>query len=285
VDLQFKNMQQQFLNANVVYRIMYITLAIFLISLIINTFSFFLNKPSNLIFDWFALGPDFSSLLHKPWTLITYGFLHDGFLHILFNLVMLFYFGTLFLDYFSEKQFIYYYFAGIVTGGLIFQLSYSFLPALKNTNSLLVGASAGVMSILAGLATLLPNYALRFQFIGFIKLKYILFFVLILDLLQMPMGNAGGHLAHLGGALIGFLITLNSVSKGISLPKNGIHSKKAKSKNLRTVHKKENPSGFVAQIKNEEQKKIDAILDKISKSGYDALSAEEKQFLFDTGKK
>lgn len=283
--LQVKNIQDQFLNANVVYRIMYITLAIFLISLVFNTFSFFLNKPSNFIFDWFALGPDFGSLLHKPWTLITYGFLHDGFLHILFNLVMLYYFGTLFLDYFTEKQFLYYYFGGIVFGGLIFQLSYNFLPALKSSNSLLVGASAGVMSILAGLTTLIPNYALRFQFIGFVKLKYLLFFVLMLDLLQMPMGNAGGHLAHLGGALTGFLITLNFVNKGISAPKNGIQRKKTKSKNLRTVHRKENLSGFVAQIKNEEQKKIDVILDKISKSGYDALSSEEKQFLFDTGKK
>jgi len=107
----------------------------------------------------------------------------------------------------------------------------------------------------------------------------------MLDLFQMPMGNAGGHLAHLGGALIGILITMNYVNNGISLPKNGIKRQKAKSKNLRTVHKKENPHRYVSQIKNEEQKKIDMILDKISKSGYDALSSEEKQFLFDTGKK
>ncbi len=285
MDLLVKNIQQKLLNANVVYRIMYITLAIFLFSLVFNTFSFFLNRPSNLIFDWFALGPDFSGLLEKPWTIISYGFLHDGFLHILFNLVMLYYFGTLFLDYFTEKQFLYYYFTGIVFGGFIFQLSYNFLPALKSSNSLLVGASAGVMSILAGLATLIPNYSLRFQFIGFVRLKYLLLFVLILDLFQMPMGNAGGHLAHLGGALIGILITMNYVNNGISLPKNGIKRQKAKSKNLRTVHKKENPHRYVSQIKNEEQKKIDMILDKISKSGYDALSSEEKQFLFDTGKK
>jgi len=285
VNLQFKNIQQKFLNANVVFRIIYFTLAIFLISLIFNTFSFFLNNPSNLLFDWFALSPGFSDLLNKPWTIISYGFLHDGFIHILFNLVMLYYFGILFLDYFTEKQFLYYYFAGIVFGGLIFQLSYNYLPVLKSTNSLLVGASAGVMSILSGLATLIPNYSLRFQFIGFIKLKYILFFVLVLDLLQMPMGNAGGHLAHLGGAFIGFLMTLNFVNNGISVPKNSLKRPKAKRKNLRTVHKNENPSRYVAQIKNEEQKKIDQILDKISKSGYDALSSEEKQFLFDTGKK
>jgi len=125
VDLLVKNIQQKLLNANVVYRIMYITLAIFLFSLVFNTFSFFLNRPSNLIFDWFALGPDFSGLLEKPWTIISYGFLHDGFLHILFNLVMLYYFGTLFLDYFTEKQFLYYYFTGIVFGGFMFQLSFS----------------------------------------------------------------------------------------------------------------------------------------------------------------
>lgn len=285
MNLQFENIQQKFLNANVVFRIIYFTLAIFLISLVFNTFSFFLNNPSNFLFNWFSLSPDFGNLLYKPWTIITYGFLHDGFIHILFNLVMLYYFGILFLDYFTEKQFLYYYFAGIVFGGFIFQLSYNYLPVLKSTNSLLVGASAGVMSILAGLATLIPNYSLRFQFIGFVKLKYILFFVLLLDLFQMPMGNAGGHLAHLGGAIIGFLMTLTFVKNGITVPKNSFKRPKARSKNLRTVHKKENPSRFVAQNKNEEQKKIDVILDKISKSGYEALSHEEKQFLFDTGKK
>ncbi|MFD1316292.1 rhomboid family intramembrane serine protease [Namhaeicola litoreus] len=274
----------KFSSANVVMKMIYITAFIFLISLLLNTVSFFFNSHGNFLINWFALSPNLDSFLSKPWTILSYGFLHDGFFHIIFNLLVLYYFGTLFLDYFNSKTFLNYYFLGILVGGIVFLLSYNFLPALKSRNALLVGASAGVMSILIGLATLIPNYAMRFQWIGFIKLKHVALFVVILDILQIPMGNAGGHLAHLGGALTGFLLTQYFPEKKSQKSKNVFFSRKNKENNLKTVYKSKKPVNSTFK-KSEDQQKIDHILDKISKSGYEALSKEEKQFLFDFGKK
>jgi len=276
--------KEKFSSANIVMKVIYITVFVFLISLLLNTISFFFNSHGNFLIKWFALSPNFDSFISKPWTLFSYGFLHDGFFHIIFNLLILYYFGMLFLEYFSPKMFLNYYFLGILVGGIIFLLSYNFLPALKSRNALLVGASAGVMSILIGLATLVPNYAIRFQWIGFIKLKHIALFIVILDILQIPMGNAGGHLAHLGGALTGFIQTQYFPTKKSTSSKSHFFSKNKKSSNLKTVYKSKKPVASAIN-KSEEQQKIDSILDKISKSGYEALSKEEKQFLFDFGKK
>jgi membrane associated rhomboid family serine protease len=275
---------EKFSSANIVMKVIYITVFVFLINLLLNTISFFFNSHGNFLIKWFALSPNFDSFISKPWTILSYGFLHDGFFHIIFNLLILYYFGMLFLDYFSPKMFLNYYFLGILVGGIIFLLSYNFLPALKSRNALLVGASAGVMSILIGLATLTPNYAIRFQWIGFIKLKHVALFIVVLDVLQIPMGNAGGHLAHLGGALTGFLLTQYIPNRKSMSSKSNFFSKNKKSNNLKTVYKSKKPVASSIN-KSEEQQKIDSILDKISKSGYEALSKEEKQFLFDFGKK
>lgn len=274
---------EKFSSANVVMKVIYITVFIFLISLSLNTISFFFNSHGNFLIKWFALSPNLDSFISKPWTILSYGFLHDGFFHIIFNLLILYYFGILFLDYFSPKMFMKYYLLGILVGGIIFLLSYNFLPALKSRNAILVGASAGVMSILIGMATLIPNYAIRFQWIGFIKLKHIALFIVILDVLQIPMGNAGGHLAHLGGAITGFILTKYLPNKKSSRSDSNFFSKNKKSNNLKTVYKSNKPVKSTIN-KSEEQVKIDTILDKISKSGYEALSKEEKQFLFDFGK-
>ncbi|MEN8186600.1 MAG: rhomboid family intramembrane serine protease [Bacteroidota bacterium] len=236
--------------------------------------------------NWFALSPHFDQLITKPWSIITYGFLHDGFIHIFFNLLILYYFGNLFLSFFNKNQFLVYYFFGIVFGGIIFILSYNYLPALQTQKSILVGASAGVTAILVGLATRIPNYAMRFQFIGNVKLKIIAIVIIVFDLVQIPTGNAGGHLAHLGGALIGFLLT-NNFNEGLDIAdwfKQLFKPKKKKP--LKTVYKNKNTASYTTRNqKDEEQRRIDAILDKISKSGYDTLSKEEKDFLFKAGKK
>ena len=125
----------------------------------------------------------FNSFIIKPWTIITYGFLHEGLIHILFNLIILYYIGNLFLDYFNRKQFLVYYFLGVIFGGLVFMLSYNYFPALKTRETFLVGASAGVTSIIIGIASLIPNYALRFRFIGNIKLMYIAIILIAIDIM------------------------------------------------------------------------------------------------------
>ncbi len=270
--------------ATVAEKVIYINIAVFVFTLVMKAFSSLMQWNSNLVFHWFSLPADLTLFYSKPWTLISYGFLHGDFLHILLNSIVLFYFGNLFLNFFSKAQFYLYYFFGILLGGLVFLLSYTYLPALKDSSSYLVGASAGVTAILIGLTAKIPQYALHFRFIGAIKLWYIAAAFIFMDIIQIPIGNTGGHLAHLGGALIGFLLTTQmNEGKGLLLyfqqrPKN------KKRGPLKTVYKNTKPNR-AALDKNAEQKKIDTILDKISNSGYETLSQEEKDFLFSVGKK
>lgn len=280
-----EKIQYRFNSANIVEQIIYVNVAVFLLTFLINSFSFLMNLGDNFIFDWFSLPANFENFISKPWTIITYGFLHGGFLHILFNLIVLFYFGNLFLDFFSKKEFLIYYFSGIIAGGIIFMLSYTYFPALQNDLSFLVGASAGVTSILVGIATKIPSYALHFRFIGAVKLWYIAVGFILLDIVQIPISNTGGHLAHLGGALIGFILTNqfdNSKSK-TSLFSNLFTSDKKKP--LKTVYKKHKKKTNTTINTEAQQLKIDQILDKISKSGYETLTKDEKEFLFSVGKK
>ena len=221
--------------------------------------------------------------MYNPWTLITYGFLHVGFFHILFNLLILYYFGNLFLDFFESRQFLTYFLLGVASGGLIYMLAYNYLPALKTQESILVGASAGVTAIVVGIASHIPNYALHFRFLGSIKLMYIAIAMVVLDIVQIPAGNAGGHLAHLGGALIGFLLT-RYLNQGQGIAEWWSNQWPVKKRTpLKTVYRNEQAVGRQEKVPYD-QKKIDSILDKISKSGYDTLTKEEKDYLFKAGK-
>jgi membrane associated rhomboid family serine protease len=259
---------------------------IFILTYLFNTFSFLLEIDGNFIVNWFSLQPDFGLLLMRPWTIISYGFLHLGFFHILFNMLVLYYFGNLFNDFFNSKQFLAYLLLGIISGGLIYMLSYNYMPGLKTQSSLLVGASAGVMAIVVGISSHIPHYSLSFRFIGNIKLLYIAVVLVVLDIVQIPTGNAGGHLAHLGGSLLGFVMT-RYMNQGTGLIAwfTGTMTKKEK-RPLKTVYKsaKRNTSPK-NETKSEEQARIDSILDKISKSGYETLTKEEKDYLFNAGKK
>jgi len=279
-----QKIQQHYNSANIAERFIYINIVVFIITFSVKAFATLMQWGDNPFFDWFALPSTFESFIVKPWTIISYGFLHSSFLHIFFNSVLLFYFGNLFLDFFSKRDFIIYYFSGIVIGGLIYLLSYTFFPALVHQNTSLVGASAGVTAVLIGIATKIPNYAIQFRFIGAIKLWYIAVGIVILDIIQIPLGNTGGHLAHLGGALIGFLLTTQTDKSDNLSSFFGNFFKSKKQSPLKTVYKRTNPLSS-NQTSNAHQRKIDAILDKISKSGYETLNQEEKDFLFSVGKK
>ena len=279
-----EKIQHQFKTATIVEQFIYINIFVFVLSYLVNSFSFLMNMGDNFVFNWFSLPANFEDFISKPWTLFSYGFLHGGFIHILFNLIVLFYFGNLFLDFFSKNDFLIYFFSGIVAGGLIFMLSYNYFPALKNDPSYLVGASAGITAIVVGIATKVPNYALHFRFIGGIKLWYIAVAFVMLDVVQIPVSNTGGHLAHIGGAIIGFILTnqFDRTTKKTSLFSTIFNSRKQKP--LKTVYKKPK-SASNNTTTSTQQHKIDAILDKISKSGYETLTKEEKDFLFSVGKK
>ena len=285
----FTKLYYNYQQRSIVERIIILNVVIFVLTYLFNTLSFLFNVDGNFIMAWFSLKPEFDLLLYRPWTIITYGFLHAGFFHILFNMMILFYFGNLFLDFFSSKQFLTYFILGIISGGLIYMLSYNFLPGLQTQQSLLVGASAGVMAIVIGIASHIPQYSLRFRFIGNIKLLYLAVALVILDVVQIPAGNAGGHLAHLGGSLLGFLMT-TYFGQGKNFVEwfEGLFFR-SKKPPLKTVYKNTQQTKQTSfqrkETKSEEQMKIDSILDKISKSGYDTLTKEEKDYLFKAGKK
>lgn len=279
------NLYDNFRSRSIVERIIVLNILLFLLTYLFNTLTFLFNGQGNVLIEWLALKPSFETLLVRPWTILTYGFVHMGLLHILFNLLFLYYFGNLFLDFFSSRQFLVYYLLGIVAGGFIYMLSYNYLPALKTQETILIGASAGVTAIVIGIASHIPQYAMRFRFLGNIKLLYIAVAMVVLDVLQIPNGNAGGHLAHLGGALLGFLMT-RYFAQGSALVDWTEQLFRPKRKGpLKTVYKSSRPGTPAGRPDETEQEKIDSILDKISKSGYDALTKEEKDFLFKAGKK
>ena len=273
----FNDIKNAFYKANVVERIIYINVFLFLITVLFTSF----------IINWFALPTSINEFLSKPWTLITYAFIHERLFHILSNLLVLFYIGNLFLDFFTKKQFLNLYFSGAIFGGLVFLLNYY----LSNKyGSPLGGASAAVTAIFVAIATKIPRYALQLRFIGSVELWVLAAIWVLLSILQLTTEENGAALAHLGGAVFGYIYALqlnkgNDIGKWFeSITDYFVNLTKPKSKsNLKTVYKSKTKSNSDT-VEKSRQRKIDDILDKISKSGYDSLTKEEKDFLFRAGK-
>ena len=156
-------------------------------------------------FNYVALSNHFSDLVSKPWTIASYSFFHSGFLHLLFNMIMLHFSGRLFVTFFTQKQLFGLYVLGGIFAGIVYLVCYTFLPSLSNQNTLLVGASASIMAILFATMTYQPFMEIRLALLGSVKLWHIAILYLVVDLIQLPLENTGGHLAHLGGALFGFI--------------------------------------------------------------------------------
>lgn len=257
------------------------------------------------LFDWtiggtenlFSLSSRFTDLLWKPWTLITYAFLHAGFFHILFNMLWLYFAGRVFTTFFTQKQLFGLYIVSAIFAGLIFILAYNFLPIVRGVIAPMVGASASIMAILVATAVYSPYYQVRLPLIGSINLWYIAAFFIVMDLIYASVENTGGHIAHLSGALFGYLFIV-MIRRGFDVTKRvsntiiffeNIFKPKEKTPFKKVHRNKTNAAAYKAKnvkpnSKDITQQKIDDILDKISKSGYDSLTKEEKEFLFKVGK-
>jgi membrane associated rhomboid family serine protease len=279
------NLKNRFRQANIVEQFITINLAVFIFVFLLNTLGF-LFQINNSLVDWLILPATFDTFITKPWTIITFGFVHVEFLHILMNLISLYFVGNLFINYFTPKQFISFYVLGTLFGGLVFMLSYNIFPVFADdvSNSVLLGASAGVSAIFIGIATYIPNYQFKIPLIGYIKLWHLAAVWIVLDIIQIPAGNAGGHLAHIGGALFGFLYVNQASATEINIWSKITDFFTPKKKPLKTVYKSKKSNSTKEANTSYKQQKINAILDKISKSGYDTLSKEEKDFLFKQGK-
>ncbi|MFT0715808.1 rhomboid family intramembrane serine protease [Flagellimonas lutimaris] len=264
----------------------------------INVLIFLIDGLSGALFgqsfsQLFHLPKDFFEFLAQPWSLVTYSFFHAGFGHIFWNMIMLYFASRIFLNLFDAQRFINVYFLGLMLGGLVFLLSYNVFPTLVNSNTALIGASAGVNAVLIFVCAYLPNQEVRVIFFN-IKLWYIGAALVIKDLVLIGMGdNIGGGMAHLGGAFLGYMYARqlfkgHDIGAGFTKFRDYVvqlFKPKEKKAPLKTVYKKKasstNKKDYDKQAK---QKKIDTILDKISKSGYESLSKEEKDFLFKAGK-
>ncbi|PQJ73261.1 rhomboid family intramembrane serine protease [Polaribacter butkevichii] len=272
-------------NGNIVEKLIYVNIAVFIFTLLISVFQDLYKGQINWVVEWFSLDDNFSTLLYKPWTLLTYGFLHADFLHILLNLVTLYFIGNLFIEYFTQKQLLTFYLLGTFFGGLLFMVSLNYFPLFQGQSSMLVGASAGISAIFIGITTYIPNYQLKVRFIGFVKLWHFAAIWVGLDILALSGGNAGGHFAHLGGALFGFLYVKKAANKEIKLWDQLSSIFSVKKKPLKTVYKSPKKTTNSVKKTSLNQQQIDHILDKISKSGYDTLTKAEKEFLFKQGRK
>ncbi|MBN1598605.1 MAG: rhomboid family intramembrane serine protease [Bacteroidales bacterium] len=285
-----------FRNGTAVVKLIYINLAVFIVVKLFYVFLVLFGAPdlADSFLSYLMLPASLEKLLHRPWGVISYMFLHFDFLHILFNLIWFFWFGRIFLRYLNEKQLIATYLLGGIFGAALFILSYNVLPGLivHMPMAEALGASASVTAIIIAISFYAPNYTVNLIFIGPVKIKYIAIFFIITDLLQIASENAGGHIAHLGGAIYGYLFAMR-LKQGKDVGKFlnnffdfivNLFKRQPKMK----VSYRNNTKGMddmeYNKTKAEAQKEIDRILDKIAKSGYDSLTKKEKETLFKMSK-
>ena len=294
-----EEIKQSFSRGNYLTRLIYINAGVFVIVKLMSVISTYVLGVSNLWITYLELPAFVQTLLRQPWSIITYMFMHHDFLHLIFNLLTLYWFGKIFLEYFNQKQLVGLYFLGGIGGALFYIAAYNFIPNLNLHIffSYLIGASASVMAIIFTLVRYCPDREIHLALIGLVKLKYLGIGLLILDIIGTTSVNAGGSIAHIGGALTGYLFAQFIINSGkdITEPINKIISWvndlfKQNKKPKFTVHRNTSKSDEEWNMENQNRKRknneeIDRILEKIKKSGYANLSDEEKKRLFDLSNK
>jgi len=293
---EFKNAFQRYNNAHV--QLIIINIVVFLALAVVLVFSRAFQVPDIFIFihDQLAIPAPIGEFLQKPWTLITYAFVHDlsGVFHILFNMLVFYWFGKLFVEYLGSDKLVALYFLGALAGGLAYLLVYNTIPFyIERIGSFngMVGASAAIYAIVVATATLIPDYTFFLLFLGPVRIKYIAGFYIVVSFLGSVGENAGGNVAHLGGALMGF-IYIKQLQAGVNWGSwvtatldwfKGLFTAKPK---VKVTYRKQYSEAQKPKAKSSiSQDEIDAILDKISDGGYESLTKEEKEKLFNASKK
>ena len=278
-----------FLQKNMLSRLMLINIVIWLICLFISVFTWLFNiSDISFVTKLFAVPSNISALAEKPWSVFTYMFLQEQFGHLFFNMLMLYYGGKIFLQYFSEKQLMLTYIFGGLFGALFFILAFNAFPVFEDMkgHAFALGSSASVLSILIAAATYRPDYTLNLFLLGQVKMKWVAIVFVVIDFLSITKGNSGGHIAHLGGALWGFLYAF-MLKSDFDIYK--IFKKKAKIRvktvNSENYHRRPKTDEQYNAERAQEQEDVDRILEKIAKNGYSSLSDKEKEFLFRHSKK
>lgn len=293
-----EEIKQSFNRGNYLTRLIYINTGVFLVVQLLSVV-FYLLDISNIWFTYLELPAFFHTLMKQPWSIITYMFMHRDLIHLIFNLLALYWFGKIFIDYFSQKQLVGLYILGGIGGAVFYLIAYNITNTFQYNIffSYLIGASASVMAIIFALVRYIPDEEINLALIGPVKLKYLGIGMLILDIIGTTSGNAGGSIAHIGGAVTGYLfghLMVNS-GKDITEPINKLITWvndffKRNKKPKFTIHKNTSKTDEEWNIENNNRKRenneeIDRILDKIKKTGYANLSDEEKKKLFDLSNK
>jgi len=299
-----EEIKASFRHGNMLTRLIYINIGVFvIIGLLFVGFRIF--TPSSTLADlkglfnqkvmqYLMISAEPSKLITRPWTLFTYMFVHQNLLHILFNMLWLFWFGKIFLQYLTEKQLLSTYLLGGLAGAIFYLILLNLMPWLSDyLNSSMMGASAAIMAIVIAISFYVPDYTMYLLFIGPVKLKYIALFSIIMDVLMIASYNAGGHIAHIGGAVYGFVYILQyrkgkDIGRWLNNFLDDLVTLFRPRRHLNVSYKKKARPGSDADYnhrKATDQKEVDRILDKIAQSGYDNLTKKEKETLFRMSKR
>ncbi|HKI87960.1 MAG TPA: rhomboid family intramembrane serine protease [Draconibacterium sp.] len=285
-----EDIKQTFKVGSVLTRLIYINLGVFLLVKLVSVLFYLAGVPFPLA-NWLSVPSNLHELIQRPWTPVTYMFLHVGFLHILFNILGLYWFGKMFLFHFEGRKLLSLYLMGGIAGALVYVAAYNIFPAFTGVYGLLLGASASIFAILVALAVYDPNREILLMFIGPVRLKYVAGFYVLLSVVSISASNPGGNLAHLGGAAWGWFY-IYQLRRGKDRGAGLVHfldnlAKGMKPRIKMKVTYKQPPRDDheYAKQKHEQQEEINHILDKIAKSGYESLTKREKEILFKQGKK
>ncbi len=275
-------------------RLIYINLAFFVLVNLVEVFYYLLNRhpsyPNFLLL--FAVPADLGQLASRPWSIITYMFLHKNFLHILFNILWLYWFGKVFLEYLDARKLVGVYLLGGLSGAVLYIAAFNFFPVFSQELGLsyALGASASVMAIVIAIAAYVPNYTMNLLFLGRVKIIYIAIIGFLITSVFDFSINTGGKIAHIGGGLFGYLYVLRykqgkDMTRGINRLLERLFSLFKPNPKIRVTHRNTDTDLDYNARKVDEQKEVDRILDKIAKSGYSSLSNKEKEILFRQSKK
>jgi membrane associated rhomboid family serine protease len=275
-------------------RLIYLNIAVFLLITAGSIIGYLLNNQalSLKILNLFSVPSSVKAFAVRPWTLITYMFTHKDLLHILFNMLWLYWFGTIFLEYLDQKKLVSVYLLGGITGAVVYIISFNIFPAFDQvvSESVAIGASASVLAVVVAIAVYVPDYSVNLFLLGRIKIKWVALVIFILTSVMDFSVNSGGKLAHIGGAGFGYLYTANlrrglDLGKGLNKVIDFFATLFTPRKKMRVTYKKRTTDYDYNKARANHQEQINKILDKISKGGYDSLTKEEKDLLFSESQK
>lgn len=288
------NIKKTFREGSNLTRLIYINIFVFIVISAGSIIGFLLKNEElpAFILNIFSVPSSLKALLLRPWTIITYMFTHKDILHILFNMLWLYWFGVIFLEYLDQKKLVAVYLLGGITGALLYIISFNVFPAFTDivSESVAIGASASVMAIVVATAVYVPDYQVNLLLLGRIKIKYIAILIFIFTSVMDFSVNSGGKLAHMGGALLGYLYIVNlrkgrDTGRWVNKILDFFVTAFKPRKKIRVTYKKPVTDYEYNKAKADHQEKINRILDKISKGGYDSLTKEEKDLLFSESQK